>query len=440
MLRSIVAQLPWLRRLRAAAALCLLSPATLWAQEAALKKADGFFDQEDYHTAGAQYEQILRSFPNSGIAKFKAGVCYLYTGQADRGLGYIREARQLPLEVDPYYYFWLGKAFHLNMRIDSALINYRRYLSTAPKTDAFRKGTENLIAQAHRTESYFLSPDASPLQPRNLGENLNSPYTERNPLLTADGKLMVFASRRPLYPEEQPQADGEFQEKMFVAQRQPDGSWSKAAPLLAPADRKSWYLPVQMLDGGQRLLLMQEGAAKGGFFEADRQGDTYDLPSPLDLGLSAEATGYDVTFSPDLKTAIYSKLNRNTGDLDLYQTRRQADGDWTKALRLPATANSLENEVSPLLLEGGRTLVFASKGRDGLGGYDLYRCRYDDAAARWGQAENLGLPYNSPGNDIFYAELATDGKKYGYLCTSRPRGLGEADIYELDFAGVRAEK
>lgn len=437
-----------MRLICAVAAALVLAPAA-YAQEASLKRADSYFDLEDYHTAATQYEQLLKENPQSGIAKFKAGVCYLYTGRAEEGLAYIRDARQLPLEIDPYYYFWLGKAYHLNMRIDSALVNYRRYLNTAPASDAFRKGTENLIAQAHRTESYFLAPDASPLQARNLGENINSPYTERNPLVTADGHLMVFSSRRPLYPEEQPQPDGEYVEKSFISAVQPDGSWGKALPLLAPADRKSWYTAVQLLEGGQKILLLQESGA-GGFYIATRQGDAFYInaqkgegyadPKKLDLGLKVSTTGYDVSLSGDLKSAVYSKLNRTTGDLDLYFTHKQGDGSWTKPLRISSAVNTLENEVSPLLSADGKTLTFASKGREGLGGFDLFRSKFDEAAARWAPAENMGMPYNSPGNDINYTELSVDGKKMGYLCASRPRGYGEADIYEIDFAGARAAK
>jgi len=425
-------------RLLALSMVALLAiTSTGWAQEASLKRADVFFEAEDYHSATTQYEQILKDSPQSGIAQFKAGVCYLYTGHADKGLAYIKESAQKPLAIDPYYYFWLGKAYHLNMRIDSALIAYRKYLKGAPTTDAFRKGTENLIAQAHRTESYFTSTDASPLQARNLGEIVNSPFTERNPQITPDGKLMIFSTRRPVYPEELQLEDGEFAEKSFITVRGADGAWTRATPLLAPADRKTWYTAVQLLENGQRLLLLREGK-EAGFFVATRSGDTFDAPMPIDLGLKVSVTEYDVTFSPNLKSAVYSRMNRTTGNLDLYGTRKEADGSWSKSVRLPSSVNSLEDEVSPEFRDNGRILIFASKGREGMGGFDLYKATWDEVTQRWSFGDNIGLPYNSPGNDIGYEEVSVDAKRYVYISSSRPRGFGEADIYEVDFTGVQA--
>ena len=256
-------------------------------------------------------------------------------------------------------------------------------------------------------------------------------------MVTADGKTMVFASRRPIYPEEQPLADGEYIEKSFISRQLPGGGWGKAEPLLAPADRRNWYTAVQLIDGGQGILLFQEGK-EGGYFSAPRQGDGFGLPQRLELGLKGSATGYDVTFAADLKSAIYSHLNRTTGDLDLYYIWKEGNGGWSKATRLAATTNTLENEFSPMLAANGKTLYFASKGRDGMGGFDLYSSHWDEATARWAPAENMGLPYNSPGSDISYSEVTIDGKRTGLLCAARPKGFGEADIYEIDFTGVQA--
>ena len=410
------------------------------AQVASLKRADSYYESEDYHTALQQYELLLKDNPQSGIAMFKAGVCYLYVGMPEHGLTNIRQARYLPLEIDPYYYFWLGKAYHLNMKIDSAIINYRKYLKTASPQDAFRKGTQNLIAQAHRTESYFTLTDNNAVQMRNLGDGINSPYTERNPQLSSDGKLMVFTSRRPLYPEEEPLADGEFVEKSFVTARQPDGSWGKAQPILVPADRKSWFTALQLLEGGQKLLLLKEGK-NSGFFIATRKGDSYENVLPLDLGLKVSETDYDVSFSANLRKAVFSKMNRTTGDLDLYIIQKDTlTGAWTKPTRMSPAVNSMEDEVSPELSEEGNLLMFATKGREGLGGFDVFKTEISPATRKWTQAENIGMPYNSPGNEIGYEESTAPGQKYIYIASSRARGLGEADIYEVNIADVKAEK
>jgi len=298
----------------------------------------------------------------------------------------------------------------------------------------------NLIAQAHRTETYFSLTDSSTLQMRNLGDAVNSPYTERNPRITADGQIMIFTSRRPLRPNEEPLPDGEFVEKTFSTIRQADGSWAKAQPILAPTDNKNWFTSIQLLDGGQKLLLVKEGKNPG-FFIATRAGNTYENPLPIDLGIKLAVTDYDVSFSANLRKAVFSKMNRTTGDLDLYFIQKDtATGAWSNPSRLSPAVNSMEDEVSPELSASGDQLMFASKGREGLGGYDLFTTEFNPTTRKWTQAENLGMPYNSPGNEIGYQESSTTTAKSLYVVSSRQRGLGEADIYEVNFTEAKILK
>jgi tetratricopeptide (TPR) repeat protein len=439
-MRNIISPTPGLVKFFACLLTLLASAGTAFAQKESLKRADTYYEAEDYHTAARQYELCLEENPSSGIAKFKAGICYLYIGKPEQGLAYIKKASTMPLEMDAYYYFWLGKAFHLNMKIDSAIINYRKYLTAAPAKDAFRKGTERLIAQAHRTESYFTSGEAGGASMHNLGEGINSPYTERNPQTTLDGRLLVFNSRRPLYPDEQPLADGEFIEKTFIALKQANGTWGKAEAILVPADHKSWYSTVRLIEGGQRILLLLEGTP-GGLFIATRQGDTYGNITPLDLGLKLSTTGYDIAVTENLQTVVFSKMNKTTGDVDLYVVHKDAStGSWSRVHRLPSNINTTEDESSPAFADNDKTLVFASKGYEGLGGYDLFRTPFIDATPGIGQPENLGMPFNSPGNDISYAEYAQSGKKSVYVSSVRPRGQGDTDLYEIDLSAPKEAK
>ena len=55
----------------------------------------------------------------------------------------------------------------------------------------------------------------------------------------------------------------------------------------------------------------------------------------------------------------------------------------------------------------------------------------------WSEGKNLGYPFNSTNDDIFYT-TTVDGKK-GYMTSIRKDGYGEKDIYEIynDYLGVK---
>ncbi len=413
----------------------LLLPALLagWSamgQDANLKRADAFFDAQDYHTAARMYEQILRQDPKSGIAMFKAGVSYLFTSQPEKGLSFIRTSAGLPLEQSPYYDFWLGRAYHLNMKLDSALMAYRKYLGAAGPNDEYRKGVEGLITQAHRTESFFLSNENSPFEAINLGENINSPYTERNPMVSSDGHVLVFTSRRPLFPDEMPNTDGEYREKTFMSIAQADGSWGRAVPILQPEDRRTWYRVIQFIEDDTKLLLYLPGRL-GGLFLSERSGDGWKLPVRMNEKVKAAYMEDEVHFSPDMKQMVFAKTRPGQDNSDVYVCQKDAKGQWKGPRKLP-NMNTNEDEIAPVFVDGGTALVFGSKGHSSLGGFDLFKTWVDKASPKYGQVESLGYPVNSPGNEISYADQIAIPKA-SYISSARAKGYGEADIYKITY-------
>ncbi len=76
---------------------------------------------------------------------------------------------------------------------------------------------------------------------------------------------------------------------------------------------------------------------------------------------------------------------------------------WLKAKRLPDIINSKGNEMSPVILPDEKTLIFASDGlKPNYGGYDIYISRMDDNG-NWSKPINLGDKINSSEDEIgFY--------------------------------------
>jgi hypothetical protein len=69
---------------------------------------------------------------------------------------------------------------------------------------------------------------------------------------------------------------------------------------------------------------------------------------------------------------------------------------WSKPVNLGITINTPEDEVAPNYFES--TLYFSSKGQKGFGELDIYRSQ--GKPGNWTQVENLGMPINSPKNDM----------------------------------------
>ena len=116
---------------------------------------------------------------------------------------------------------------------------------------------------------------------------------------------------------------------------------------------------------------------------------------------------------------------RKMGKLDLFIAHKKASGKWSKGTPINEL-NSDENDDSPYVAGDG-TLYFASRGHDAIGGYDIFKSKYDSTTNKFSTPENLGMPINSGDNDTFFSVYG----KMAYLASHRPGGYGTMDIYKV---------
>ncbi len=125
---------------------------------------------------------------------------------------------------------------------------------------------------------------------------------------------------------------------------------------------------------------------------------------------------------------IYSKLNEATGHMVLYQSYRLSN-EWTVGEPLRGIDNNglLTDFDFPYLMPDGITLYFSAKGEESLGGYDIYRTRFDADKGRFLKPENLGLPFNSEQDD--YMHIIDEQNQLGYFVSNRRQPQGATCVY-----------
>ena len=101
--------------------------------------------------------------------------------------------------------------------------------------------------------------------------------------------------------------------------------------------------------------------------------------------------------------------------------------DWTPPVNLGDTVNSPSQEILPALSKNGSSLYFASDRPGSLGGEDLWVSRRAGKDAPWEAPVNLGAAINTAFNERS-PELSRDGH-FLFFATNRPGGLGDFDIW-----------
>lgn len=157
----------------------------------------------------------------------------------------------------------------------------------------------------------------------------------------------------------------------------------------------------------------------------------HSAPNPLD-----SLEGYPTYFPKGDKSIIYSAADY-ASTRSLFITH-ETDTLWTAPKLLGAELTTLGSEIFPMLSPDGKTLYFSSDGLYGMGGFDLYYSTWDDETQSWQEPQNMGIPFNSPGDDFLLMD--TDDGKYTIFASNRDCSRDSVFIYVLDYAASRDRK
>ncbi len=134
------------------------------------------------------------------------------------------------------------------------------------------------------------------------------------------------------------------------------------------------------------------------------------------------------SLTADGKTVYFaSDMPGGHGGVDIYKSTRNEDGTWSKPTNLGSKINTEGNETFPFIHESENTLFFASDGKVGLGGLDIFVAQLTNGAI--GTVENLGAPINSNRDDFAFTLDANE--KGGFFSSNREGGKGDDDLYSF---------
>jgi outer membrane protein OmpA-like peptidoglycan-associated protein len=181
---------------------------------------------------------------------------------------------------------------------------------------------------------------------------------------------------------------------------------------------------------GQTLFIYKTDNGGDIYFSNRNDNGSWSAPVPLPGIINSSFEEKSISISPDEKT-LYFSSNRpgGFGGLDIYSAVLNEKGEWSNVKNLGPKINTTDDDDGPFIDYDNKTLYFSSKGRRGMGGFDIYRTIFDDATLEWSEPENMGYPINTPDNDIYFVSTR-DGKR-GYYSSVREDGQGYDDIYMI---------
>ncbi len=131
---------------------------------------------------------------------------------------------------------------------------------------------------------------------------------------------------------------------------------------------------------------------------------------------------------------IYFSMLTDTAGLDIFQSELKSDGSYGPPTPISGKVNSSYDEDYAFLHPNGRSLYFASKGHNSMGGYDIFRSDVDSLTKKWKKPVNLGFAFNTPDDDLFFISDADN--KTAIFASGRSSDINHYSLYQTAFEGT----
>lgn len=156
---------------------------------------------------------------------------------------------------------------------------------------------------------------------------------------------------------------------------------------------------------------------------------------PAELGLKKVSDSEEVSYLSEDKDYLITAEANDEGELVLVENRKLLDGTWESMIALDGDFETDGDYAFPFLCGDGQTLYFANNGEGSMGGFDLFVVQKEPITGETLQPLNLGMPFNSPYDDLMITIDEENG--IGWWATDRNDPEGDITVYVYILDEVR---
>lgn len=409
----------------------LLAVQTLSAQKGIIKQANKYYEAGKYNEALDLYEQV-EDLENNPNLLYKRGLSHFFTRNADQAITDLTLAKGLGFDDNDIYYY-VGQALHSRGSYDDAVSFYKNYLRYL-KDDGEKAELIERIKRCQFAKNNQYNDQLAFVE--NLGSSVNTEFNEEHPVQSPTNQnKYYFSSNRPGsngglrnkkgYKDE---IYGTYSADMYAVELL-DGNWTAVSAFYPILNGPKDDIIQGFNPGGSVLYFLQTQDGKSGEIYADTfavDKDPEAFPKLLVSPVISTLGDKDMQVFNDNTIVFASKRKGGYGGYDLYFSHRNELG-WSKPVNLGPEINTAYDEVSPFLAKSGSSLYFSSDRLESFGGKDIFQSEYQASTRTWSAPINLGIPINSPMDDINFS-LSADGMT-AVFSSDRIGTMGGTDLF-----------
>jgi hypothetical protein len=418
----------------------VFSVMTASAQKSQIQKADELFNNLEYAKAIIAYEDILKKYPDLTAVKVKLAECYRLTSRTEKAEYWLSQVVKSHDATSAHKLLY-AQALMSNGKYKEArswVVDYQDKNPDDKRSAFLLKSIDNYDSYFKDTGSYFIWKLI-----------INSPNADFSPVLYDNGIVFVSSRETKEIIEKKHAWTGQPYLNLYYSKGK-GNTFLEVQPFATDVQIKYNDGPVSFNTKGDEIYITRNNVIKRKEYVSKDKEVKLKLfigksvngqwKNPLSFKYNSDEfnTGH-ASLSPDEKYLFFSSDRPGGfGGMDLYVCKRKGN-DWEEPVNLGPSINTAGNELFPYM-HADSTFLFASDGRDGIGGLDIYYAKWD--GTNMSEAINMGAPVNSSSDDF---GIVFDKKThYGYFSSNRESRSIDDDIYSfrriLKVRGIVVEK
>ncbi len=392
--------------------------------------ADKKYDKYNYVDAIKTYERIAAKGYKSVDLFQKLANSYYFNSELVKANKYYAELFALNQEVEPEYYYRYSqclKSVGDYKKADEMLTKFNKKSGNDERGKLFDKNKDYLAEIKKNSGNYTVE-----------SLNINSAYLDYGSAFYGD--KLVFASSRETDNFLVRKNDWNNQSFMNLYQStiKADGTLDKPEKLSRNLTTKFHESsPIFTKDGNTMYFTRNNynNGKKGKdytkavllkLYKSVKNGTDWCDATELSFNSNQYSTAHP-SLSQDERTLFFaSDMPGTFGQSDLWKVAINSDNTFGTPENLGKSINTEGRETFPYISEENK-LYFATDGRQGLGGLDIFVSKIENNS--FSEPKNIGEPINSKSDD--FAFLLDSKNNSGYFTSNREGGKGFDDIYKF---------
>jgi len=417
---------------------CILSYSSIsFSQKAKITEADKSYAKElfinhNFKKASVEYSNLLKTDADNISYQHNLALCYLNLGiEKDKTVKLLENITK-QTKSNPNSWYDLGLAYQKLDRFEDAIISYRKFREFINNKDENYIPAIRQIEMCENAKIMIKKPINVVFE--NLGNEINTIAPDFKPYISSDENYLIFTSKRNGNIGNLIDIDGFNTADIFYTNFSNKWGKPKRFPTLINSALSEDCTGLTA-DGTTMTIHYDNDKMMGDILTSELKGKSFLRPINASYVINSDKEESAACFSPDKQTMFFASMREGgEGAKDLYYTRKLPSGDWSDAINLGSNINTVYDENYPYIAPDGETLYFCSVGHNSMGGYDIFKAKWDKDAFTFSKPENIGYPINTPEDERTIS--FTQSGRYAYLDINKKDGMGECDIFKIIFNDI----